>query len=391
MVDKITVIPESIRAYGNVLLEDRDITEYMGYKSALFENVAIINGETFRVFHEVYSEYTVGFNFNPGTKELYVNTDDDTIITNFSFDNMNKELQFASSLFNFGYDDDLKELYISDVPVVAYSLSFVEDSYTAVGGVATVSAILLGDGEPVSGATVTFTSDASTTTTATTDEDGVATATITFTASTTLTASYESATATTTITVQSYLFYDDCSSSSRISEYGTYVSLFGTSGDGTLSYDSTKNAYSIAKTTNRDAFTGFKIPITAIDNIKITCKCKLTSTSAYNQFGIAIQESSSKYEFIRVRGDKILDAFKNHPNSSLGSNSNVASFNSAYYYLEITYNGNSRAVKFYDANMSLVKEWNISSVQTYTNPVFYLAINTYSTNVYVKEIKAEPI
>lgn len=208
MVDKITVIPESIRAYGNVLLEDRDINEYKGYKSALFENVAIINGEPFRVFHEVYSEYSVGFNFNPGTKELYVSTDDDTVISDFSFDDANKELQFLSALFNFGYDDVLKGLYVSDVPSVEYSLELAESSYTAVGGSATVSAVLLGDGEPVVGATVTFTSDASTTTTALTDEDGVATITITFTNSTTLTASYESATATATITVQTPLFYD---------------------------------------------------------------------------------------------------------------------------------------------------------------------------------------
>lgn len=304
MVDKIIVKPESIRAYGNVLMEDRDINDFRAYKSALFENVAVINGETLRVFHEVYSEYTVGFNFNPGAKELYVSADDDTVITNFSFDNNGKELQFASTLFSFDYDPVLKELYVTDVPT--------------------------------------------------------------------------------------YLFQDDCSSSSRLSEYGDYVSLFGTSGDGTLTYDSTENAYSIAKTTNRDAFTGFQLPITATDNIKITCKVKLSSTSPYNQFGIGIQESTSKYEFIRIRGDKYFDGFKNNTNSSIGSNTNVASFNSAYYYLEISYDGSSRVARVYDNSMSLVKEWDVTT-QTYTNPNFYIAINTNSTNAYIKEIKVESI
>ena len=112
MVDKITVIPESIRAYGNVLLEDRDINDYKGHKSALFENVAIINGETFRVFHNVYSEYTVGFNFNPGTKELYVSTDDDTVITDFSFDSTNKRLSFSSDVFSFSFNN--KKLIVTD-------------------------------------------------------------------------------------------------------------------------------------------------------------------------------------------------------------------------------------------------------------------------------------
>lgn len=388
MVDKIIVKPESIRAYGNVLMEDRDINDFRAYKSALFENVAVINGETLRVFHEVYSEYTVGFNFNPGAKELYVRTDDDTVITDFSFNNNDKELEFESSLFSFDYDTVSKELYVADV---VYTLEFDEASYTSVGGAAvTVSAVLFGGGEAVSGAAVTFTSDASTTITATTNANGVATATITFSDSTTLTATYETASATATITVQSYLFYDDCSSSSRLSEYGSYVSLFDTTGDGTLTYDSTENAYTIAKTTSADKFMGFKIPITVTDNIKITCKAKLTSTSAYNQFGIAIQEASNKYEFIRVRGDKILDGFKNNTNSTIGSNSNVASFNSAYYYLEISYNGSSRAVKVYDENMTLIKEWNVTS-QTYTDASIYIAINTNSRNTYLKEIKVEPI
>ena len=193
------------------------------------------------------------------------------------------------------------------------------------------------------------------------------------------------------IKAESLLFYDDCSSSSRLSEYGNYVSLFGTSGNGTITYNNTENAYSIAKTNNRDAFTGFKLPISATDKIKITCKVKLTSTSAYNQFGIGVQESTSKYEFIRIRGDKYLDGFKNNTNSSIGSNTNVASFNSAYYYLEISYDGSSRVARVYDNSMSLVKEWNLSSVQSYDTPSFYLAINTNSTAVYIKEIKVEAL
>ena len=40
--------------------------------------------------------------------------------------------------------------------------------------------------------------------------------------------------------------------------------------------------------------------------------------------------------------------------------------------------------------MSLVKEWNIS-VQTYTNPSYYIAMNTNSTNEYIKEIKVESL
>ena len=225
-----------------------------------------------------------------------------------------------------------------------------------------------------------------------TDNNGIATVTVSnVSVLTTFTASYSNVSAQCTVTVPSYLFYDDCSSSSRLSEYGSYVSLFGTMGNGTITYNSTENAYSIAKTTSADRFVGFKLPITATDKIKITCKVKLTSTSPYNQIGIGIQQSTSKYEFIRIRGDKYFDGFKNNTNSSIGSNTNVASFNSAYYYLEISYDGSSRLARVYDNSMSLVKEWNLSSVQSYDTPSFYLAINTNSTNSYVKEIKVESL
>lgn len=271
-----------------------------------------------------------------------------------------------------------------------YKIEFSEDSYTAVGGSATLEIFLQENYQPKSGATVTVVGSDSSLYSGITDNNGIVTVTVTVNSDTTFTASYSNVSANCSVTVPTYLFYDDCSSSSRLSEYGNYVSLFGTSGNGTITYNSTENAYSIAKTTNRDAFTGFKLPISATDKIKITCKVKLTSTSAYNQFGIGIQQSTSKYEFIRVRGDKYFDGFKNNTNSSLGANTNVASFSSAYYYLEISYDGSSRVAKVYDSSMSLVKEWNIS-VQTYTNPVFYLAINTNSTNAYVKEIKVESL
>ena len=272
-----------------------------------------------------------------------------------------------------------------------YKIEFSEDSYTAVGGSATLEIYLQENYQPKSGATVTVVGSDSSLYSGITNSSGIATVTVTVNSDTTFTASYSNVSANCTVTVPTYLFYDDCSSSSRLSEYGSYVSLFGTSGNGTITYNSTENAYSIAKTTSADRFVGFKLPITATDKIKITCKVKLTSTSAYNQFGIGIQQSTSKYEFIRIRGDKYFDGFKNNTNSSIGSNTNVASFNSAYYYLEISYDGSSRLARVYDNSMSLVKEWNLSSVQSYDTPSFYLAINTKSTNSYVKEIKVESL
>ena len=187
----------------------------------------------------------------------------------------------------------------------------------------------------------------------------------------------------------SYIFYDDCSSSSRLSEYGSSVSLTG-SRVSTLTYNSSNNAYYFNRSTNGDSFTGFKLPITATDNVKISLKTKLSTNTAYCQFGIWMSESSSKFEFIRIRGDKVLDGIKNSTNSQIFNETNVATFNSDYYILEISYNGDNRVINVYDSSNTLIKTKTITT-QTYSNPVFYIAQNNNATGCYIKEIKVEAL
>ena len=90
--------------------------------------------------------------------------------------------------------------------VHTYSVAFSESAYTAVGGEATVDCLVLCDSEPLSGATVTFTSTASTTATATTNASGVASATISFSDSTTLTASCNGVSDTCSVIVSSIIY-----------------------------------------------------------------------------------------------------------------------------------------------------------------------------------------
>ena len=192
-----------------------------------------------------------------------------------------------------------------------------------------------------------------------------------------------------TVTVVNYLFYDDCSSSSRLSEYGNSTSLTNNR-TSTLTYDNTENAYLFERSTSGDCFTGFALPLTQIDNIKVSLKVKLRNTSAYCQMGLWEQSSSSTYEMIRLRGDRIADAFKNNTNSSIVSYSNVANFTTAYYTLEISYTGSTRIMNIYDSNGTLIKTGTFTS-QSYTNPTIYLAQNNNSNGAYIKEIKVEPI
>lgn len=390
MVDKITLIPESIRAYGNVLLEDRDIDEYGRYKSALFENVAIINGETLTVFHTIFNEYAVGFNFNSGTKELYVSTDDDTVITDFSFDDTDKELQFASTMFLFDYDDNLKALYVTDEIPVVYSLEFDEASYTAVSGVATVSAVLLADDEPVSGATITFTSDESTTTTATTDSNGVATATITFTDSTTLTASYESVTATATITVQSILFYDACDSSAGLSNYGSIIAVSSSTTTNYTDYNSTENAYLVRANGDWGC-----IPITALtgeDNYKISAYFKPKSSSSHlYRVGFGLLESGTTYPYFNFRfqgnGELTFCRFEGGSEYDVQRTSNLSNVDQ-YHKMEVIKQGNNYTFNYYDTdNTTVLKSYTATFSLTTAVIGLYICCGS-SYGGYVKEIEA---
>ena len=124
-----------------------------------------------------------------------------------------------------------------------YKVTFDNASYNTSGSV-TVSVTVLKNYSACVGETVTFTSSTSTTTTATTDSNGVATATISFSGSTTLTASIGGVSDTATITVSSYLFYDDCSSSSGLTDY-SLLTLRGSSSP-TLTFDSTNSCYVLA-------------------------------------------------------------------------------------------------------------------------------------------------
>ena len=146
-----------------------------------------------------------------------------------------------------------------------YHIELDESSYTT-RGTLTVSVTVQKNYALCVGETVTFTSSASTTTTATTNSNGVATATITFSASTTLTASIGGASDTATVSVSTGLpFYDDCTSATGLSNYGTLHKLRAYSYDGELAYDSTKNAYKFTTTTaNNDGFCD--IPILPLDN-----------------------------------------------------------------------------------------------------------------------------
>ena len=109
------------------------------------------------------------------------------------------------------------------------------------------------------------------------------------------------------------LFEDDCTTD-KTNQYSTNVRIGSTTNNATLTFDNTETAYYTSITSSHDSWFGWVIPdIRGEDSIKITCKVKLASTSAYNQFligcadNIAQSSSSGTYDMYRIRGDNKAD------------------------------------------------------------------------------------
>ena len=176
MVEKITIQPSKIRAYGNII-NNKTTEDYDRYESSLVKSLVTINGVPISAYLLVYSPNNFAFDFDGNLKHLYVSEDEDTVEA-FTFDSNNKELSFTSDDVSFGFDDTNKRLYCdNEYHPTSYSVSLnVSSSSVSVGGSVTLSATVLDDQETaVEGATVTFKVGGSLIDTATTNSSGVAT------------------------------------------------------------------------------------------------------------------------------------------------------------------------------------------------------------------------
>ena len=82
-MEKIIVEPARVRALGNIIDSDKSREDFDGYKCATYATQAIIDGEVVDCFTNLFSEYSLGLGFNRGSKELYISTDDDELISSF--------------------------------------------------------------------------------------------------------------------------------------------------------------------------------------------------------------------------------------------------------------------------------------------------------------------
>ena len=287
-----------------------------------------------------------------------------------------------------------------------YHIEFEQSSYIAVGGSATVSVYLQSNYAPLSGATVSVTGSDGSSYTCITNSNGIGSCTVTgITAETTFTASYSNVSDTCTVNAQSYLFYDECTSSTGLSNYDTtnIIKVNGTASVPNLSYDSGMNAYKLYGSGNYRSM--YTIPtLNGLDNYKISMEVRCTQNNWLNScgFGLLIDSTSnSSYCFVgQVRGSSEWRAIRytinSTTNSALGSSDVSLSTNANGRWLktEMIVNDTQITWKLYDGNGNLLMTDGPYTITDNNNHKCGLVITTEKGAnyiCYVRNIQAESL
>lgn len=192
-----------------------------------------------------------------------------------------------------------------------------------------------------------------------------------------------------------YLINDDCTSSSKLSDYGSSIRLTdGQTSSCALSYDSTKNCYALSGSGNNisavtlDALDG-------LDNVKVRVKFKLNGNSNYYQLILAVAPAkSNNVAFAAARQMNYTFQYLYDPGGGTGpaSDSHTVSDSRVdnWHYLELTKSGTDLTLKIYDS--SLTQLYSISKTIDSSYKYYLLGMNTergYTT--WVGEILAESL
>ena len=231
-----------------------------------------------------------------------------------------------------------------------------------------------------------------------TNNDGVAEVTVTGISGTvTFTCTYSNVSDTCSVVYSTYLFYDECTSATGLSNYGSSVLIRGTNAAITLTYDSTENAYKLVGTGNYFAM----IPIPTLndeDEYTITANIKGQNKS-FNGIGFCLDNRSdttsySQAAWMEVYGKKLsYKQFKVSSDGTYKSGSVSSLAGDTWYKIEMTVNGSSLSGKLYDSGGTELTS--LSSTLSVSNKQMgiFLQCESGSTNsvCYVKEIKAESL
>ena len=289
-------------------------------------------------------------------------------------------------------------------PTVVLSSS---DSSPSSGDSVTVTASVSFNGNPVSGLSVVFKDgNDNTLSTGVTNNNGVCTYTFTYSSSisihcvTTETSDYINVTSS-NIEIKNYIFYDDCNSSTNLSNYSSSIPIYGANGTSTITYDNTENAYIITGTGNY--FTGHMIiPLNGMTGYTIEAEFKLTNTSViYSRGGFVVHNinatNDTMNDVYQVMGGNRVDHTPYNVNRSNGTvdiqTTSADNTNWTKLVLEIPSSGTTYNMKVYKADGTLLSDNNITgSVSADSDIQIGFVCSTERSNPsYVRNIRAYSI
>ncbi|MBP5422964.1 MAG: hypothetical protein J6Y78_11040 [Paludibacteraceae bacterium] len=178
-----------------------------------------------------------------------------------------------------------------------YNVKFTENSDDeSSGNVAILEVFARYQYQPLTNTSLTVTGSDNSTYTATTNSDGLATFTVNVGADTTYTCTYQGSTDTFSVEYSQYLFFDACTSSAKLSKYGSPVPIYNAtlSGTSVMEYDSTENAYVLYGSSSSDYVI---FPISKLDgksNFTFSCELKVNNSTSYPYVGLGVMPNESQ-------------------------------------------------------------------------------------------------
>ena len=420
MVEKIIVNPESVRAYGNVV-SPKTGADFDEYNCTLEVGEDTVNGETVTVYvltpettsislvlsssvgscgigDSVVLSVTVtedsepvsgaSVSFKLGGSEIGTGTTNSSGVATYTYTTSSVGSLNFSAVYA-GHSSNSVSVVVSH----DYSIAFSQSSYPASSGSATLEMTLLDNSSPVSGATVAVTGSDSSTYSCTTNSSGVGTVTVSnISAETTFTATYQGVSDTCTVTVQTYLFYDECNSSSGLSNYGTPRNARNNNSY-SCTMSVTDNSY-YTVTQNTSAANGFVpiTPLTGKEDIKISMET-YTPSGGNTGIGLIIWNSTSARLSLSIQDSGVLQRVSLINGQTVDGG--VASLSLADKWVKQDYTidatNNSLTLKLYDGD-TLVHTYTSTLGLTIGSSTQYGIVRQwYTGSARIKNIKAEYI
>ena len=270
-----------------------------------------------------------------------------------------------------------------------YHIEFSEASYTAVGGSATLEIFLQENYQPKSGATVTVTGSDSSLYTGITNNDGIAQVTVSNISGTvTFTCTYSNVSDTCTVTRSSYIV-DISGMTDQSNEFGSILNFRsnGSSGSGSMSYDSTNHYYVFASTsTGQERFISLPA-LTGYNNFKMTFEAQVVTTHLFG-FGEFVGSTNTNCSVYVGTDD---GHFKKHQGSD--TNISTGASSGTWYSFTVTVDSTGYYVTIKDLNDNVKVDnyrCTISNSNT-TQYGFTWGWQGTSQRFYLRNIKAEAL